>query len=176
MVTLLDFYVKENILKQHLDDDKSIYDPKTKWFRNQTETEQDKIMEIARKKWWKEYGNDYMSSIYNDEIIGSKVLGKNISEWFLERVLKNIKPITNKLLGKHSNKFRKNLKNLIDDWAEHSKESDEKVKQDLSVRDKEMRVERVKQHLIDIKLEEELWEDYYLQLKDESGVEDENQA
>ena len=39
-----------------------------------------------------------------------------------------------------------------------------------------MRVERVKQHLIDIKLEEELWEDYYLQLKDESGVEDENQA
>ena len=155
MVTLLDYYVKENILKNKLDDDSSIYDPKTKWFRNQTETEQDKIMSDAKDKWWEEYGKDYMNSMYNDEII---------------------EPLTQKLLGNYSNEFRKDLINLIDDWSEHSKESDEKIEQDLSDRDKEMRLERVKQHLINVKLEDELWSDYYTQLKGESGVEDNETA
>tara|TARA_R110002033_G_scaffold171041_1_gene215396 strand:+ start:548 stop:1078 length:531 start_codon:yes stop_codon:yes gene_type:complete len=176
MVTLLDYYVKENILKNKLDDDSSIYDPKTKWFRNQTETEQDKIMSDAKDKWWEEYGKDYMNSMYNDEIIGSKVLGRDISKWFVDKVVDNIEPLTKKLLGNYSNEFRKDLINLIDDWSEHSKESDEKIEQDLSDRDKEMRLERVKQHLINVKLEDELWSDYYTQLKGESGVEDNETA
>ena len=110
MVTLLDYYVKENILKNKLDDDSSIYDPKTKWFRNQTETEQDKIMSDAKDKWWEEYGKDYMNSMYNDEIIGSKVLGRDISKWFVDKVVDNIEPLTQKLLGNYSNEFRKELK------------------------------------------------------------------
>ena len=56
------------------------------------------------------------------------------------------------------------------------RESDEKIEQDLSDRDKEMRLERVKQHLINVKLEDELWSDYYTQLKGESGVEDNETA
>ena len=37
-------------------------------------------------------------------------------------------------------------------------------------------LERVKQHLINVKLEDELWSDYYTQLKGESGVEDNETA
>ena len=142
MVTLLDYYVEKNILKKELDEDDNIYDPKTKWFRNHTESEQDKIMETAKE------------------------LGKDISKWFSERVIQNIKPLTNKLLENYSDAYREQLltltKNFIDDTDEDKKEPVELTEEDL-----DMRLQATKEHLENIKIENGLWEDYYTFLKDE---------
>ena len=166
MVTLLDYYVKKNILKKELDEDDNIYDPKTKWFRNHTESEQDKIMETAKEEWWKKYGEAYMNSVYNDEVIAAKELGRDISKWFSERVIQNIKPLTNKLLGNYSDAYREQLltltKNFIDDTDEDKKEPVELTEEDL-----DMRLQATKEHLENIKIENGLWEDYYTFLKDE---------
>ena len=107
-----------------------------------------------------------MNSVYNDEVIAAKELGKDISKWFSERVIQNIKPLTNKLLGNYSDAYRKQLltltKNFIDDTDEDKKEPVELTEEDL-----DMRLQATKEHLENIKIENGLWEDYYTFLKDE---------
>jgi transcription-repair coupling factor (superfamily II helicase) len=190
MKKLMDYYVDKGILKNSLFDDNEIYDPKTEWFRNQSEGDRDRIMKQANDEWWNKWGKEYYNSYYNNKVGGIEDLQSDIVTFFDTEIRNNINQLQQTTIGNYTERYKSDTRKLMhskmvnNDKQDKTAGDNEKIKSEydwkvvngkwekvnsdseISLSDIEVKMEMISERILQGQLEIKVWTDYYNDLKE----------